>query len=101
MIISGGENIYPAEVESAIASRHGVKEVGVVGVADDKWGEVPIAFAVKTDQGVSAKDILDYLSHRLAKYKTPQAVRFIDALPRNPSGKILKRDLRELASVRG
>lgn len=99
MIISGGEDIYPAEVESAIAPHRGVKEVGVVGVADDKWGEVPSAFVVKADQGVSAKDILDHLSPRLAKCRIPKAVRFIDALPRNPSGKFLKRDLRELASV--
>jgi len=98
MIISGGENIYPAEVEGVIASHPGVKEVGVIGVPDEKWGEVPVAFIVKADSKLSAKDVADHLVSRIAKYKTPKRIEFIDALPRNPSGKILKRDLRGLAT---
>ncbi|MBM3554149.1 MAG: long-chain fatty acid--CoA ligase [Alphaproteobacteria bacterium] len=97
MIISGGENVYPAEVEGVIASHPGVKEVGVVGVPDERWGEVPVAFIVKADRALSAESVLDHLSSRLAKYKTPKKIEFVDALPRNPSGKILKRDLRDLA----
>ncbi len=96
MIISGGENIYPAEVESVIVSLPGVVDVGVVGRADDRWGEVPVAFVIREGEQTTADDILDGLGGRLAKYKMPKEIRFVETLPRNPSGKILKRELRKL-----
>ncbi len=95
MIISGGENVYPAEVENAIVSHPRVMEAGVIGRPDDKWGEVPVAFVVGVDADLTAEDITAHLLQRLAKYKTPKEIRFLAELPRNASGKILKRRLRD------
>ena len=95
MIISGGENIYPAEVESAIYGHPAVADVAVIGVPDDKWGEAVKAMVVLRD-GASATpaEIIAYARERIAGYKCPKSVDFIAALPRNPSGKILRRELR-------
>ncbi|WP_316151553.1 o-succinylbenzoate--CoA ligase [Cupriavidus sp. BIC8F] len=95
MIISGGENIYPAELEAAIRTVHGVADVAVVGRADAKWGEVPVAFVVcKPGSSVMEADILTACRQRLAGYKCVKAVEFVNSLPRNAVGKILKQELR-------
>jgi acyl-CoA synthetase (AMP-forming)/AMP-acid ligase II len=96
MIISGGENIYPAEVESAICDHPDVAEVAVVGVPDDKWGEAVKAIVVmKQGRKASSSDIIHFTRERIAGFKTPKTVDFIEALPRNASGKILRRHLRD------
>ncbi|MFN0123600.1 MAG: fatty acid--CoA ligase [Blastocatellia bacterium] len=96
MIISGGENIYPAEVESALFGHPAIGDVAVIGVPDDKWGEAVKAIVVKKPGAeVTAEELIAYARERIAHYKTPKSVDFIAALPRNPSGKILKRELRE------
>jgi long-chain acyl-CoA synthetase len=96
MIISGGENVYPAEVESAIYGHPDVADVAVIGVPDEKWGEAVKAVVVKKPgRDPKADDIIAYARERIAGFKTPKSVDFIEALPRNPSGKILRRELRE------
>ena len=96
MIISGGENIYPAEVESAICDHPDVADVAVIGVPDDKWGEAVKAIVVlKPGKQATATDIINFARERIAGFKTPKSVDFLEALPRNPSGKILRRNLRE------
>ncbi len=96
MIVSGGENVYPAEVENALMAHPAIADVAVIGVPDEKWGEVPMALVVrKPDTQVTESEILAFARERLAGFKTPKTVGWIDALPRNPSGKILKKDLRE------
>lgn len=96
MIISGGENIYPAEIENALAMHPSVLEAAVVGVPDDKWGELVKAFIVKrAGEKLAADDVIAHLSDKIAKFKLPRDVEFIGALPRNPSGKILKTELRK------
>jgi long-chain acyl-CoA synthetase len=96
MIVSGGENVYPAEVENAIASHPAVGEVGVIGVPSERWGETVMAIVVRrAGMEVTAPEIIVFAKERLASYKCPTSVDFIDALPRNPSGKVLKKDLRE------
>jgi acyl-CoA synthetase (AMP-forming)/AMP-acid ligase II len=96
MIISGGENIYPAEVESAICDHPDVAEVAVVGVPDDKWGEAVKAIVVmKPGKAATSTDIINFTRERIAGFKTPKTVDFIEALPRNASGKILRRHLRD------
>ncbi|MFT3975753.1 MAG: hypothetical protein QM688_01370 [Sphingomonas bacterium] len=96
MIISGGENVYPAEVESAIFAHPAVADVSVIGVPDDKWGESVLAIVV-LQPGASAMeaDIIAFSRLRIAAYKSPKAVLFVDELPRNASGKVLRRELRE------
>jgi len=95
MIISGGENIYPAEIESVLAGHPGVADVAVIGVPDDTWGESVKAIVI-VRQGVSltAAELIDWSHARLAGYKRPRSIDFVDAIPRNPSGKILKKELR-------
>ena len=96
MIISGAENIYPAEVESAIYGHPDVAEVGVIGVPDEKWGEAVKAFVVlKPGATPDPAAIIAFARTRIAAFKAPKSVDFIDALPRNASGKILRKDLRE------
>jgi fatty-acyl-CoA synthase len=96
MIISGGENIYPAEVESAICDHPEVAEAAVIGVPDDKWGEaVKAIVAMKPGSTANASDIINFARQRIAGYKMPKSVDFVTALPRNPSGKILRRQLRD------
>jgi long-chain acyl-CoA synthetase len=94
MIISGGENVYPVEVESVLAGHPGVADVAVIGVPDDRWGETVKAIVVPAGEQRDAAAIIAYCRDRLAHYKCPTSVDFIEALPRNPSGKILKRELR-------
>jgi long-chain acyl-CoA synthetase len=95
MIVSGGENVYPAEVENALMKHPDVQDVAVIGIPDDRWGEVPLAIVVrKPNVTVSEDDIVAFGRTQLAGFKTPKKVVWADALPRNPSGKILKKDLR-------
>ena len=95
MIVSGGENVYPAEVENALMKHPAVGDVAVIGIPDDRWGEVPLAIVVrKPDVAVTEDDIIAFGRTQLAGFKTPKKVAWADALPRNPSGKILKKDLR-------
>ncbi|GAB5459026.1 MAG: fatty acid--CoA ligase [Henriciella sp.] len=95
MIISGGENVYPAEVENALYSHPGIAEVAVIGVPDEKWGEAVMAYIVpKSGASLNAKDVITFARTQIAGYKCPKSIAFIDALPRNASGKILRKDLR-------
>jgi acyl-CoA synthetase (AMP-forming)/AMP-acid ligase II len=96
MIISGGENIYPAEVENALADHPAVAECGVIGVPDGTWGEVGRAVVVlRPGAAATETDLLGFLDGRLARYKIPKSVRFTAALPRTATGKILKKQLRD------
>ncbi|HEX2904342.1 MAG TPA: long-chain-fatty-acid--CoA ligase [Jatrophihabitans sp.] len=95
MIVTGGENVYPAEVESVLAGHPAVVDVAVVGIPSMKWGETPLAFVVARDGQVDPQDVIAYARERLAHYKCPTEVRFVPELPRNASGKVLKRQLRE------
>ena len=95
MIVSGGENVYPAEVESALFGHPAVADVGVIGVPDARWGEAVKAIIVRTSGAeVTAEELIAFARERIAGYKLPKSIAFIDSLPRNPSGKILKRELR-------
>jgi long-chain acyl-CoA synthetase len=95
MIVSGGENVYPAEVENVLMAHPAIADVAVIGVPHDKWGETAKAIVVrKPGVEVTEQEIIDFSRERLAKFKCPTSVDWIDALPRNPSGKVLKKDLR-------
>jgi acyl-CoA synthetase (AMP-forming)/AMP-acid ligase II len=95
MIVSGGENIAGSEVERVLYEHEAVLEAAVVAKADDRWGEVPVAFvALRPGSTTTADALLDHCRVHLAKFKVPKEITFIDALPRNPSGKVLKRELR-------
>ena len=94
MIISGGENVYPAEIENVILGRSGVTEVAVIGQPSEKWGESPFAIVVKNDSALTETDILDHCDGKLARFKLPKGAAFIDVIPRNANGKVLKRELR-------
>ena len=93
MIISGGENIYCAEVENVLAAHPAIVEVAVIGRPDEKWGQVPVAVAAVTAD-VQLADLVGFLDGRLARYKHPKVLEIVDALPRNPAGKVLKTQLR-------
>ena len=95
MIISGGENVYPAEVENAIYSHPKVADVAVIGVPDAKWGEaVKACVVVKPGEVLSEAEVIAHAREHIAAYKSPKSVDFIAVLPRNPSGKVLRRELR-------
>ena len=96
MIVSGGENVYPAEVENVLMSHPEVADCALIGVPHETWGETGKAFVVRAAASdLTEQALIDYCRERLARYKCPTSVEWIDALPRNPSGKILKKDLRE------
>jgi long-chain acyl-CoA synthetase len=96
MIVTGGENVYPAEVENVLMKHPGVADVAVIGVPDEKWGETVKAIVVPAGSGgVSSDELIAFARDHLAGYKLPKSVDFAEALPRNPSGKLLKRELRE------
>ena len=95
MIISGGENVYPAEIESVILAHAGVTDVAVIGQPSDKWGESPFAVVVRVDESVEETDILAHCESKLARFKLPKGLAFVDVLPRNANGKVLKRELRK------
>ncbi|WP_281283339.1 AMP-binding enzyme [Trebonia kvetii] len=95
LLMSGGENIYPAEVENAIMAHPAVQETAVIGIPSEKWGETPLAVVVpKAGMTLGEDELIAFTRERLAHYKCPTAVQFTDALPRSPSGKVLKRELR-------
>jgi fatty-acyl-CoA synthase len=98
MIISGGENIYCAEVENVLAAHPLIGEAAVIGRPHSKWGEVPVAIVAMgtaTQSALTLGDLDEFLTERLARYKHPKALEVVDALPRNPAGKVLKTELRE------
>lgn len=95
MIISGGENIYPREIEEVLIRHDAVREVAVIGVPDDKWGEAIKAFvALLPGMSVTEEELISFCRHHIASYKKPKSVDFVDVLPKNNYGKILKRELR-------
>lgn len=95
MIISGGENIYPREVEEVLIRHPAVREVCVIGVPDERWGEaIKAVVALEVDQTASAEELIDFCKDNIASYKKPKSVDFIDELPKNNYGKVLKKDLR-------
>jgi len=93
MYISGGENVYPAEVESVLHEHPAVADAAVVAVADERWGEVGAAFVVPAEE-VSEEELIEFVRGRLARFKAPKAVRFVDVLPRSGMGKVQKDELR-------
>ncbi len=96
MVVSGGENVYPREVENVLFEHPAVADVAVIGVPDEKWGEAVKAIIVlREGESATSEEIIDFCRGKLAGYKRPRSVDFIDALPRNASGKVLKKDLRE------
>jgi acyl-CoA synthetase (AMP-forming)/AMP-acid ligase II len=99
MIISGGENIYPAEVERVICEHPAVREVAVIGVPDPKWGQAVKAVVV-AKESVGADDLAAFLGGKLARYKMPKTYEFVAELPRNAAGKVLKRELRQRYAAR-
>ncbi|MGB3805910.1 MAG: fatty acid--CoA ligase [Erythrobacter sp.] len=95
MIISGGENIYPAEVENALYSHPAIADVAVIGIPSEKWGEeVKACVVMKEGEALTESEVIAHAREHIAGYKCPKSIDFIDALPRNPSGKILRRELR-------
>ncbi|HYW03289.1 MAG TPA: long-chain fatty acid--CoA ligase [Gammaproteobacteria bacterium] len=96
MLISGGENVYPTEVEQVLFRHPAVQEVAVVGIPDEKWGEVPMAIIVPREAGASLtlEDVQDFCAGKLARFKIPRKVEMVEQLPRNAAGKVLKRELR-------
>ncbi|HXY43755.1 MAG TPA: long-chain fatty acid--CoA ligase [Acidimicrobiales bacterium] len=96
MVITGGENVYPAEVESVLYTHPAVAEVAVIGLPDERWGEAVTAVAVlKPDATLTLEQLRDFAGESLARYKLPSRLELVDALPRNPAGKVLKFDLRD------
>jgi acyl-CoA synthetase (AMP-forming)/AMP-acid ligase II len=96
MIVSGGENVFPREVEDLLADHDGIEEAAVIGVDDEKFGQRLKAFVVaRDDSGLDEEAVKEYVKHNLARYKVPREVVFVDELPRNATGKVLKRELRE------
>jgi fatty-acyl-CoA synthase len=97
VIISGGENIYPAELENVLADCPQIAEAAVIGIADAKWGEAACALVVrKPGSQLDAEGVLALFRDRLARYKHPRRVVFVDSLPKNALGKVLKQELRSL-----
>lgn len=94
LIISGGENIYPAEIENVLAAHPNVREVGVCGKAHKKWGETPVAFIV-VSEAIEEEALFEFCMERLAKYKVPTEIHLVEQLPRNASNKLLRRELKE------
>jgi long-chain acyl-CoA synthetase len=97
MIVSGGENIYPAEVESALFGHPAIADVAVIGVPDDRWGEAVKAVVVLADghEGVTGDEIIAATREHLAGYKCPKSIDFATEVARNPTGKLLRRLIRE------
>ncbi len=95
MIIRGGENISPAEIEAVLYSHRGVEEVAVIGVPDVEWGQRVVAVVVRRPgEQVDAAELGEFCRQRLATFKKPEVFRFVDALPKNQMGKVLKKELR-------
>ena len=96
MIITGGQNVYPVEVENVLMAHPAIADVAVIGIPDDRWGEAVKAMVVlRPEHAVEAEEVVAFARERIAHFKAPSSVDFVPALPRNPSGKVLKRELRE------
>ena len=96
MIVSGGENVYPAEVENVLMSHPDINDVAVIGLPDEKFGEAVVAVCVMSAGAeLNAKAMIEYCREHIAGYKIPRRYECVDVLPRNPSGKLLKKELRE------
>jgi acyl-CoA synthetase (AMP-forming)/AMP-acid ligase II len=95
MLISGGENVYPAEIENVVLSHEKVADVAVIGIPSAKWGESPMAVVVRKDESLTEQDVMDWCKGKLAPFKLVKSVVFTTEIPRNPSGKALKRILRD------
>jgi len=95
MVISGGENIYPREIEEVLYTHPKIAEAAVIGVPDDVWGEsVKAVVVLKESETLTEKEVIEFCEAHLASYKKPRSVDFVQVLPRNPSGKVLKTELR-------
>jgi acyl-CoA synthetase (AMP-forming)/AMP-acid ligase II len=95
MVVSGGENVYPVEVEEALAQHPGVADVAVIGVPDERWGEAVKAMVVPVGgASLDAADLLAFARERLAGYKLPRSIDYVAGFPLTPTGKVLKRELR-------
>jgi long-chain acyl-CoA synthetase len=102
MIISGGFNIYPSDLEAVLAGHAGIAEAAVVGVTSDRWGETPVAFVVlKAGRSHGAEEIREWLNGQVGKTQRLSAVEIVPALPRSAIGKVLKRELRDRFAGRG
>jgi acyl-CoA synthetase (AMP-forming)/AMP-acid ligase II len=96
MIISGGVNIYPAEIEAALAGHPAIADVAVIGIPDERWGESVMAVVeLRPGASTTAEELIAFCGERLADYKRPRSVEFVNELPRNPAGKLLKNRIRE------
>jgi long-chain acyl-CoA synthetase len=95
MIISGGENIYPAEIENVLMRHPSIADAAVIGVPSERWGETVKAIVVRKDPALTEDAVIAFCREQLARYKCPTSVDWVTTLPRNPSGKILKKELRE------
>jgi fatty-acyl-CoA synthase len=96
MIVSGGENVFPREVEELLVTHEAIADAAVIGVEDDQFGQRLRAFCVLRDgKEVSEEDVQAFVKDNLARYKSPRDVFFLDELPRNPTGKVLKRELQD------
>ncbi|MCP1211572.1 class I adenylate-forming enzyme family protein [Devosia subaequoris] len=96
MIISGGENVYPKEIENVVYELPAVAECAVIGVPDDKWGEVPAAYVLlKSGEALDEEVLIEHCAKRLARFKRPRLVKFVTEFPKTPIGKIQKNVLRE------
>ena len=95
MIISGGENIYPAEIENVLMQHDGIADAAVIGVPSDRWGETVKAIVTRLDESLTEQAVMEYCRKNLAGYKCPTSVDWMETIPRNPSGKILKVELRK------
>jgi len=101
-VITGGENVYPAEVESVLYEHPGVSEVAVIGLPDERWGEAVVAVvACKPDETVTLEDLREFGGTTLARFKLPTRLHLVDVLPRNPAGKVLKFELRDALGSSG
>jgi fatty-acyl-CoA synthase len=99
MVISGGENVYPAEVETVLYKHEAIAEVAVIGLPDEKWGEAVTAVAaLHAGQSLTIEELRDFAQSHLARYKLPLRLHTVDELPRNPAGKVLKFVLKETLS---
>jgi fatty-acyl-CoA synthase len=97
MIISGGENIYPAEVEEALFDHPAIAEIAVIGTPDPRWGEGVCAVVVpKPGASVDLEELREYAGQRIGRYKLPRRLELVDVLPRNATGKVLKTELRKV-----
>jgi fatty-acyl-CoA synthase len=95
MVITGWENVYPAEVESVLYEHPAIAEVAVIGLPDERWGEAVVAVvALKGGHSLALETLRDWATEKLARYKLPSRLEIVDALPRNPAGKVLKFELR-------